>query len=78
MHVGSAQWFNDPVAWVLMLPALVATGLLIQMISSLFTCCGTFRIQGRSIVLRWWMIPAAVSVSLALWLVVVIYAVSTG
>jgi hypothetical protein len=37
------------------------------MVASLFTCCGTFRLRGRAVRLRWWMIPAAGLACAALW-----------
>ncbi|MEF2231473.1 MAG: competence protein ComEC [Pseudodesulfovibrio sp.] len=60
-------WITDPVLWLLALPALAATGLLAQMVLSLFTCCATFRFRGRDVRLRWWMIPAASAASALLW-----------
>jgi len=61
------SWLTDPVFWVAALPALAASGLLVQMIAGLFTCCGTFRLRGRAVRLRWWMIPAAAAAGIALW-----------
>lgn len=66
-------WLSDPVVWLLMLPALAATGVLTQMILGLFTCCGTFRLRGRSVPLRWWSIPLGASVTVLLWGMVVLY-----
>ena len=60
-------WITDPVLWLLALPALAATGLLVQMVLSLFSCCATFRLRGRAVRLKWWMIPAAASASALLW-----------
>ena len=68
-------WISDPVFWVFSLPALAASGLLIQMILSLFSCCGSFKIRGRAVHLKWWMIPAAALTCLCLWTVAVLYAV---
>lgn len=64
---GATSWFSDPVVWVLLFPALASSGLLIQMIASLFTCCGTFKLRGKSVILRWWMIPACSVVCALLW-----------
>lgn len=61
------NWLADPVVWGLLLPALVASGLLMQMILGLFTCCGTFRLRGRSVSLRWWSIPLGIAVTALLW-----------
>jgi hypothetical protein len=63
----TASWTTDPVFWIAALPALAASGLLVQMVAGLFTCCGTFRLRGRAVRLRWWMIPAAAAASAALW-----------
>jgi hypothetical protein len=57
----------DPLFWLAALPALAVSGLLAQMVASLFTCCGTFRLRGRAVRLRWWMIPAAGLACAALW-----------
>lgn len=71
MH--SDFWLSDPVFWLLALPAIAASGLLVQMILSLFSCCGTFRLQGRTIALKWWMIPVAAVSAGVLWSVAVLY-----
>ena len=60
-------WITDPVFWLLALPALAATGLLAQMVLSLFSCCATFRLRGRAVRLKWWMIPAAGAAAALLW-----------
>jgi hypothetical protein len=65
---------TDPLFWVAALPALAASGLLFQMILSLFTCCGTFRLRGRTVRLAWWMIPVTGGVCGLLWTVAVGYA----
>jgi hypothetical protein len=65
---------SDPVFWIAALPALALSGLLIQMILSLFTCCGTFRLRGRSVRLRWWMIPAAGAACGLMWTAAVLCA----
>ena len=66
-------WMSDPVFWVLTLPALAGSGLLIQMILSLFRCCAAFRLRGRAVQLKWWMIPLTASVCGLLWALVVLY-----
>jgi len=50
------------------------SGLLAQMVASLFTCCGTFRLRGRSVRLKWWMIPVAGVACAALWTAAVLCA----
>ncbi len=60
-------WITDPVFWTLALPALVASGLLMQMILSQFSCCGTFKFRGKPIYLKWWMIPVMAIACTALW-----------
>ncbi|WP_285907524.1 competence protein ComEC [Pseudodesulfovibrio pelocollis] len=71
----AGSWLVDPVFWIAALPALAASGLLVQMIVSLFTCCGTFRLRGRAVQLRWWMIPATAAACGALWTVAALCAV---
>lgn len=71
----SGPWISDPALWVLALPALAISGVLIQMILSLFSCCGSFTIRGRPVRLKWWMIPTAGVACICLWTVVVLYAV---
>ena len=68
-------WISDPVFWVFSLPALAVSGVLIQMILSLFSCCGSFKFRGRPVLLKWWMIPAAAVACICLWTVAVLYAV---
>ncbi|WP_071547058.1 competence protein ComEC [Pseudodesulfovibrio hydrargyri] len=70
-----ADWMSDPLFWVLALPALAMSGLLFQMVLSLFSCCATFRFRGRAVRLRWWMIPAASTLCGLLWLLAVLCAV---
>jgi len=62
-----SAWLYDPVFWAFALPALAASGLLAQMILSLFRCCASFKVQGKPVQLRWWMIPAASVVCGLLW-----------
>ncbi|MCJ2165187.1 competence protein ComEC [Pseudodesulfovibrio sp. S3] len=64
---------SDPLFWVLVFPALAVSGLLIQMILSLFSCCATFKLRGRTIPLKWWMIPAAGALCGLLWFLAVLY-----
>ncbi|KAB1440870.1 competence protein ComEC [Pseudodesulfovibrio senegalensis] len=61
------SWLSNPLVWVFLLPALAASGLVFQMTTALFSCCATFRLRGRSVLLRWWMIPAGLLVSAVLW-----------
>ncbi len=61
------SWLSNPLVWVFLLPALAATGLVIQIVASLFSCCATFRLRGRAVQLRWWMIPAASVAAVLLW-----------
>jgi hypothetical protein len=68
------DWMSDPLFWVLALPALAASGLLFQMVLSLFSCCAAFKFRGRSVQLKWWMIPAVSGLSVLLWLLAVLYA----
>jgi len=63
----SETWIADPVFWIFALPALAASGLLIQMILSLFSCCGTFSLRGNPILLKWWMIPGTALLCGFLW-----------
>jgi len=71
----SVTWLTAPVFWVIALPALAVSGLLVQMIFSLFSCCGTFRLRGRVVQLKWWMIPATSAFCGFTWLIAVAYAV---
>lgn len=66
-------WITDPIFWTLALPALVASGILIQMVLSLFSCCGTFRFQGKPIHLKWWMIPFTAVSCAVLWSLAILY-----
>ena len=66
---------SDPLFWVLALPALAASGLLFQMVLSLFSCCAAFTFRGRAVQLKWWMIPAVSVLCCLLWILVVLYAV---
>ncbi|ADU61051.1 MAG: competence protein ComEC [Pseudodesulfovibrio sp.] len=70
----TARWISDPLFWIAALPALAVSGLLAQMVASLFTCCGTFRLRGRSVRLKWWMIPVAGVACAALWTAAVLCA----
>jgi len=70
-----SDWISDPLFWVIALPALAASGLLVQMILSLFRCCGSFKIQGKPVQLKWWMIPATSGVCGLLWLFALLYVV---
>lgn len=67
------NWISDPVFWLIALPALAVSGVLIQMILSLFSCCGSFKLRGKAILLKWWMIPAAGAVCGILWTIAVLY-----
>lgn len=60
-------WITDPLFLTLAIPALAASGLLVQMVLSLFSCCGTFTLRGKPVHLKWWMIPATASTAAALW-----------
>ena len=70
-----AVWISDPVFWVLSLPALAVSGLLAQMILSLFSCCGSFKLRGKPVLLKWWMIPATALLGCLLWALAVIYVI---
>lgn len=70
-----SDWISDPVLWVIALPALAVSGILAQMILSLFRCCGSFKIQGKPIQLKWWMIPATGAFCALLWALTVAYAI---
>ncbi|WP_207263315.1 competence protein ComEC [Desulfovibrio sp. Huiquan2017] len=69
-----ADWMSDPLFWVLALPALAASGLLVQMVLSLFRCCASFKLRGRSVQLKWWMIPATSALCVLLWSLAALYA----
>lgn len=66
-------WITDPIFWTLALPALALSGLLIQMILSLFSCCAAFTFRGKSFQLKWWMIPATATGCGLLWTLAVLY-----
>ena len=68
-------WISDPILWIIALPALVLSGILFQMILSLFSCCAIFKLRGRPILLKWWMIPAAATACGLLWLLAVAYVI---
>ncbi|EGB15315.1 hypothetical protein DND132_2110 [Pseudodesulfovibrio mercurii] len=70
-----ADWMSDPLFWVLALPALAASGLLVQMVLSLFRCCAAFKLRGRAVQLKWWMIPVTATTCAALWLLAVLYVI---
>lgn len=67
-------WITNPFFWLFALPALAASGVLAQMVLSLFSCCGSFKLRGKPILLKWWMIPAAAITSGTLWAVAGLYA----
>lgn len=71
----TGTWISDPVFWIIALPALAASGVLIQMILSLFKCCGSFTLHGKPIQLTWWMIPTAATACGLLWSLAVLYAI---
>ena len=73
-----SDWISDPVLWVIALPALAVSGLLAQMVLSLFRCCGAFSIQGRPVQLKWWMIPATACACGLFWALAVLYIVLGG
>lgn len=73
-----SHWISDPVLWIIALPALAASGLLVQMALSLFRCCGAFTVRGRPVQLKWWMIPATSLVCALLWGLAVLYIVLGG
>jgi hypothetical protein len=70
-----ADWISDPLFWVLALPALAVSGLLVQMVLSLFRCCASFKLRGRPVQLKWWMIPVTSAVCGLLWLLAALYVV---
>lgn len=69
------DWISDPIFWLLALPALAVSGVLIQMVLSLFSCCGSFTLRGKPILLKWWMIPLTGMASCALWALAVLYVI---
>lgn len=62
-----SDWLSDPIFWVLALPALAVSGLLVQMVLSLFRCCAAFALRGRAVQLKWWMIPVTGGACGLLW-----------
>lgn len=71
----TGTWISNPIFWIIALPALAASGVLIQMILSLFKCCGSFTLHGKPIQLKWWMIPATATACGFLWLLAVLYVI---
>lgn len=70
----SSNWISDPLLWLIALPALAASGVLIQMVLSLFRCCGAFKLRGKPIQVTWWMIPLTGIVCGLLWTIAFAYA----
>jgi hypothetical protein len=68
------SWIADPLFWLIALPALALSGVLCQMILSLFSCCGSFKFQGKPVLLKWWMIPATGTTCALLWTLTALYA----
>jgi len=68
------SWITDPIFWLIALPALAISGVLCQMILSLFSCCGSFKIRGNLVLLKWWMIPATGITCALLWTLAALYA----
>lgn len=66
---------SDPLFWALALPALAVSGLLVQMVMSLFSCCAVFKFRGRPVQLKWWMIPLTGSLCALLWFLAILSAV---
>lgn len=71
--VSVKHWITDPIFWGLALPALAASGILIQMVLSLFSCCGTFTLRGKPIHLKWWMIPTLAMTTTGMWALAALY-----
>ena len=69
----TSSWISDPIFWLIALPALACSGMLIQMILSLFSCCGSFKLRGKPVLLKWWMIPAATACCGLLWTIAITY-----
>jgi len=67
------NWITDPIFWLIALPALVASGILLQMVLSLFSCCGIFKLRGKPIHLKWWMIPTLAVTTAGLWALAALY-----
>ncbi|QGY39612.1 competence protein ComEC [Pseudodesulfovibrio cashew] len=63
----TVSWISDPVFWLFALPALAVSGLLAQMVLSLFSCCAAFTLRGRRVHLKWWMIPTTSACCALLW-----------
>jgi len=63
------HWITNPLFWLAAMPALAVSGVLMQMIMSLFRCCGAFRFRGRAVQVTWWMIPATIALCCTLWLI---------
>ena len=70
-----SDWLSDPLFWVLALPALAVSGLLVQMVLSLFRCCAAFKLRGRAVQLTWWMIPVTATACGLLWLLAALYVI---
>ncbi|WP_319541449.1 competence protein ComEC [uncultured Pseudodesulfovibrio sp.] len=68
-------WISDPIFWLIALPALAVSGLLMQMVLSLFRCCASFTLRGKPIQLKWWMIPATSCLYCLVWGMAIAYAV---
>lgn len=66
-------WIADTWFWLIALPALALTGVLLQMVLSLFSCCGAFKFRGKAILLKWWMIPVTSIACCLLWSIAVLY-----
>lgn len=73
-----SDWISDPLLWIVALPALAASGLLAQMVLSLFRCCASFAIRGRPVQLKWWMIPVTAASCALLWGLAVLYVFISG
>ena len=69
----TTTWITDPIFWIIALPALIVSGVLIQMVLSLFSCCGSFKVRGKPVLLKWWMIPAMGTASGTLWTFAFLY-----
>ncbi|NDV19991.1 competence protein ComEC [Pseudodesulfovibrio sp. JC047] len=63
----TVSWISDPIFWVFAVPALSISGLLMQMILSLFRCCAAFNLRGKAVQLKWWMIPATSGLCCLAW-----------
>ncbi len=69
------NWISDPIFWIIALPALAVSGILAQMVLSLFSCCGAFKLRGKAVLLKWWMIPATAATCAILWTLTILYVV---